>query len=88
MTSWTSLPTEEAFITLRALGRVALTCTVSAGGDTVGSWGDSNNKAGQWGQGRQCPRQEDDNDNDETMTMTTEQQHKSKNSILYSAKIK
>ena len=25
MTSWTSLPTEEAFITLRALGRVALT---------------------------------------------------------------
>ena len=27
MTSWTSLPTEEAFITLRALGRVALTET-------------------------------------------------------------
>ena len=27
MTSWTSLPTEEAFITLRALGRVALTPT-------------------------------------------------------------
>ena len=25
MTSWTSLPTEEAFIMLRALGRVALT---------------------------------------------------------------
>ena len=25
MTSWTSLPTGEAFITLRALGRVALT---------------------------------------------------------------
>ena len=25
MTSWTSLPTEEAFITLRALSRVALT---------------------------------------------------------------
>ena len=25
MTSWTSWPTEEAFITLRALGRVALT---------------------------------------------------------------
>ena len=25
MTSWTSLPTEEAFTTLRALGRVALT---------------------------------------------------------------
>ena len=28
VTSWTSLPTEEAFITLRALGRVALTFTV------------------------------------------------------------
>ena len=29
MTSWTSLPTEEAFITLRALGRVALTVSSS-----------------------------------------------------------
>ena len=36
MTGWTGLPTEEAFITLRALGRVALThlisqCVVSDG---------------------------------------------------------
>ena len=30
MTSWTSLPTEEAFITLRALGRVALTALSKA----------------------------------------------------------
>ena len=29
VTSWTSLPTEEAFITLRALGRVALTASES-----------------------------------------------------------
>ena len=32
MTSWTSLPTEEAFITLRALGRVALTVPVVPNG--------------------------------------------------------
>ena len=31
MTSWTSLPTEEAFITLRALGRVALTVSTLVG---------------------------------------------------------
>ena len=29
MTSWISLPTEEAFITLRALGRVALTASLN-----------------------------------------------------------
>ena len=32
MTSWTSLPTAEAFITLRALGRVALTEAARLGG--------------------------------------------------------
>ena len=44
MTSWTSLPKEEAFITLRALGRVALTAC------TDFDWAsDSNNQRSQTG---------------------------------------